>query len=167
MTIKNSSHVGGAGPCSLRVALLLRHTERTMKFNISKEWCEKSAKLEEGCASVGAGVPPTDRDLAGSDELIEQLNKIIAELTKQNNELSNEAATARNERDDLKKRLHLEEENRNQLAILGSENAKLKLLLTAAHEALVIPHVVAAYTRNHGHHDYRVLESGIRSAIQT
>lgn len=50
---------------------------------------------------------------------------------------------------------------------LEAENAKLRLLLTAAHQALVIPHVVAAYTRNHGHHDYQVLESGIRSAIQT
>lgn len=29
-----------------------------MKFNISKEWCEKSAKLEEGCASVEAGADP-------------------------------------------------------------------------------------------------------------
>ncbi len=29
-----------------------------MKFNISKEWCEKAAKLEEGCASVEAGCGP-------------------------------------------------------------------------------------------------------------
>jgi len=28
-----------------------------MKFNISKEWCERSAKLEDGC-EVGAGIPP-------------------------------------------------------------------------------------------------------------
>jgi hypothetical protein len=29
-----------------------------VKFNISKEWCEKSAKLE-GDSEVGAGIPPS------------------------------------------------------------------------------------------------------------
>lgn len=33
-----------------------------MKFNISKEWCENSAKLE-GDSAVGAGVPPTTREM--------------------------------------------------------------------------------------------------------
>jgi hypothetical protein len=28
-----------------------------VKFKISKRWCEKSAQLEEGCASVEAGCP--------------------------------------------------------------------------------------------------------------
>jgi hypothetical protein len=35
-----------------------------MKFNISKEWCEKSAKFEDGC-EVGAGVPPQFRTQMG------------------------------------------------------------------------------------------------------
>lgn len=33
-----------------------------MKFNISKKWIEKKAKLEEGC-SVEAGTPPTEREM--------------------------------------------------------------------------------------------------------
>lgn len=33
-----------------------------MKFHISKEWCEQSAKLEAG-HSVEAGVPPTEREM--------------------------------------------------------------------------------------------------------
>jgi hypothetical protein len=33
-----------------------------MKFNISKEWCEQSAKIE-GDSEVGAGVPPTPREM--------------------------------------------------------------------------------------------------------
>lgn len=35
---------------------------RPMKFNISKEWCEQSAKIE-GDSEVGAGALPTAREM--------------------------------------------------------------------------------------------------------